>query len=157
VPTPTHRPTTGFLVWRLAMRWRTAVDRAVSPIGLTHAQYSVLASLYGMTESGSRPSQRELADQTGLDTIYVSKLVRSLVGAGLVERTDHPTDSRAVQLDLTDDGRAVANEAIGVVGDLLAQLTAPLGGRRSTRHREFVANLEALLATPLPRPSGDEP
>ncbi|GHI03432.1 hypothetical protein Scel_17530 [Streptomyces cellostaticus] len=40
--------TPGFLVWRLSMKWRVAVDRAVAPLGLTHAQYSLVASLYGM-------------------------------------------------------------------------------------------------------------
>ncbi|MFC9056332.1 MarR family transcriptional regulator, partial [Streptomyces anthocyanicus] len=44
--------TPGFLVWRLANKWRVAVDRAVAPLGLTHAQYSVVASLYGMQRAG---------------------------------------------------------------------------------------------------------
>ena len=40
-----HDPTPGFLMWRLTMKWQAAVDRAVSAFGLTHAQYSLLASL----------------------------------------------------------------------------------------------------------------
>ena len=44
-----ERPTTGFLLWRLTTRWRAAVDRALAPMGLTHAQYTLLASLYGYT------------------------------------------------------------------------------------------------------------
>jgi DNA-binding MarR family transcriptional regulator len=154
---PTHRPTTGSLIWRLAMRWRTAVDRALSPLELTHAQYMVLTNLRGMTQAGRLPSQRELADQTGLDTIYVSKLVRALEGAGLVSRSSHPTDTRAVQLDLTPTGVDRADEAVAIVADLLRQLTAPLGGARSARQRAFVDALETLLAAPLPQPSGDEP
>src|SRR4051794_21298200 len=95
------RPSPGFLVWRLAMRWRTAVARAVADLGLTPAQYSLLASLYAMVRSGRHPSQRELADHTGMEPIYVSKLVRSLEHAGLVTRAAHPADTRAVQLDIT--------------------------------------------------------
>jgi DNA-binding MarR family transcriptional regulator len=30
-------PTPGYLVWRLSMKWRVAVDRALAPLGLTHA------------------------------------------------------------------------------------------------------------------------
>jgi hypothetical protein len=56
--------TTGSLVWRLSMKWRAAVDRAVASIGLTHAQYVLLATLYGMSLAGARPSQRELAVAT---------------------------------------------------------------------------------------------
>jgi DNA-binding MarR family transcriptional regulator len=152
-----HRPTTGSLIWRLAMRWRTAVDRALAPLELTHAQYMVLTNLRGMTQAGRFPSQRELADQTGLETIYVSKLVRALEGAGLLTRTRHPTDTRAVQLDLTPAGADRADEAVAIVADLLRQLTAPLGGPRNARQRAFVAALEDLLAAPLPEPSGDQP
>jgi hypothetical protein len=39
---------------------------------LTDAQYSVRASLRGMTNAGHTPSQPELADHTGLDAIYIS-------------------------------------------------------------------------------------
>lgn len=67
-------PTPGFLVWRLSMKWRVAVDRAVAPLGLTHAQYSVLASLRGFSTAGRSPNQRELAEFIGLEPLYVSKL-----------------------------------------------------------------------------------
>ena len=60
------------------MRWRSAIDRAITPLGLTNAQYSVLAPLLGMERSGRRPSQRQLADFTGLEPLYVSKLARAL-------------------------------------------------------------------------------
>ena len=85
---PGEQPTTGALVWLLAMRWRAAVDRAVAPLGLTHAQYSTLASLSAMTADGARPSQRQLAAYTALDPIYVSKLVRALERNGLVDHLD---------------------------------------------------------------------
>jgi MarR family transcriptional regulator, organic hydroperoxide resistance regulator len=143
-------PTPGFLVWRLSMKWRVAVDRAVAPLGLTHAQYSVLSSLYGMVRAGERPSQRRLADHTGLEPIYISKLVRALEAAGLVERTADPTDTRAMRLALTDAGTDVAERAIAVVRDLQDELTAPLGGIRGGRTRNLVGELQALLAAPSP-------
>jgi DNA-binding MarR family transcriptional regulator len=139
-------PTPGFLVWRLSMKWRTAVDRAVAPLGLTHAQYSVLASLYGMQSAGERPSQRRLADHTGLEVIYVSKLARALEDAGLITRTAHPADARAVELLLTRHGRTVVGQAIALVGDLQEVLTAPLGGSDSARTKALLRDLKALLA-----------
>ncbi|WP_053760595.1 MarR family winged helix-turn-helix transcriptional regulator [Streptomyces sp. AS58] len=141
--------TPGFLVWRLSMKWRVAVDRAVAPLGLTHAQYSLVASLYGMQRSGLRPSQRRLADHTGLEPLYVSKLARALEGAGLLERTRDPRDPRAVQLALTDEGRDVTRRAITVVHGLLEQLLQPLGGLGGPRAREFTRDLATLLDTPL--------
>ncbi|MFE2052911.1 MarR family winged helix-turn-helix transcriptional regulator [Streptomyces sp. NPDC059459] len=145
-------PTPGFLVWRLANKWRVAVDRAVAPLGLTHAQYSVVASLYGMQGEGERPSQRRLADHTGLEALYVSKLARALEAAGLIERTRDPRDPRAVQLALTERGRDVTRQAVTVVRDLLRQLLEPLGGLDAPRTRAFTEELETLLGTPLDPP-----
>jgi DNA-binding MarR family transcriptional regulator len=144
-----EKATPGFLVWRLSMKWRTAVDRATAPLGLTHAQYSLVASLYGMQRGGERPSQRRLADHTGLEPLYVSKLARSLESAGLLERTRDPRDPRAVQLALTEQGRDTTRQAIKVVHGLLEQLLAPLGGLDSPRTREFGKELATLLDAPL--------
>ncbi|MFF7275527.1 MarR family winged helix-turn-helix transcriptional regulator [Streptomyces griseorubiginosus] len=148
--------TPGFLVWRLSMKWRVAVDRAVAPLGLTHAQYSLVASLYGMQRGGERPSQRRLADHTGLEPLYVSKLARSLESAGLLERTRDPRDPRAVQLALTEEGRERTRQAVTVVQGLLEQLLAPLGGLDSTRSRDFKRELAVLLDAPLD-PTNDTP
>src|SRR5689334_7817958 len=147
--TASEGATPGFLVWRLSMKWRVAVDRAVAPLGLTHAQYSLVASLYGMQRSGLRPSQRRLADHTGLEPLYVSKLARGLESAGLLERTRDPKDPRAVQLALTERGRDVTGQAIKVVQGLLRQLLEPLGGLDSPRTRAFTRELATLLDAPL--------
>jgi DNA-binding MarR family transcriptional regulator len=150
--TTTHDPTPGSLLWRLTMKWQAAVDRAVAPYGLTHAQYRLLASLRGLTRDGGRPSQRELADYIGLDPIFVSKLIGTLERNGLVERTKHPADSRAVELMLTDIGTKVIDEALVTVIDLQEQLTEPLGGLHSKHTKDFVNTLQRLVATPSPQP-----
>jgi DNA-binding MarR family transcriptional regulator len=133
----------------LSTKWRVAVDRAVAPLGLTHAQYALLASLYGMSRSGLQPSQRRLADHTGLEPLYVSKLARASEAAGLVTRTRDPNDPRAMRLALTEQGRDVTRRAITVVQGLLDQLLAPLGGQHSPRARQFTDELAALLDAPL--------
>lgn len=151
-------PTTGSLVWQLAMRWRTKVDRAVAPFGLTHAQYSALASLWAMTRKGLTPSQRDLADYTGLGPIYVSKLVRSLEANGLVTRHSDPTDTRVVRLALTDHGADTVRQAMDVVRDLDRQLTASFGGPQGAEIRALVATLQVLLdESRETRETGDRP
>ena len=142
---PAESPTPGFLVWRLSMKWRGAVDRAVAPLGLTHAQYAILGSLFGMRRAGTRPSQRQLADHIGLEPLYVSKLARALEAAGLIDRTEDPADSRAVQLSLTVAGQAVTRRAITAVQRLHGQLLEPLGGVDGKRAKAFARDLSALL------------
>ncbi|MER6789703.1 MarR family transcriptional regulator [Streptomyces sp. NPDC000658] len=149
--------TPGFLVWRLANKWRVAVDRAVTPLGLTHAQYSLVASLHGMQRAGERPSQRRLADHTGLEALYVSKLARALESAGLIERTRDPRDPRAMQLTLTEQGQAVTRQAIAVVQELHQQLLEPLGGPDAQRTRVLTDELTTLLDAPLTPSVPNEP
>ena len=118
---PTENPTPGYLLWRLATKLRAAVDRELAPLGLTHAQYTLLASLYG--------------------------LARALEQAGLIERTGHPGDLRAVQLRLTDDGAAAAERAIAIVRTFQEEFTAPIGGTQSRPARDLVRTLQILLGS----------
>jgi len=157
------RGNVGFLIWRVSMRWRAAMDRTLAPLGLTQAQYAVLAPLYGMSRGGARPSQRELADLTGLDPVYVSKLVRALERDGFVARSVKAADPRAVELALTERGAAAVEEGVKAVYELRERLTRPLGGNDGMRTAELAAMLRDLLdaAEPDPitpsRPPGSAP
>jgi MarR family transcriptional regulator, organic hydroperoxide resistance regulator len=131
------------------MKWRVAVDRALAPLGLTHAQYVLLASLYGMERAGLRPTQRELAEQAGLEALYASKLARGLDADGLIRRDRDPADTRAIRLALTGRGREVMRPAMAEVGRLLDRLMAPLGGRGDPRAKALVQDLATLLEQPL--------
>ncbi|NJM81356.1 MAG: winged helix-turn-helix transcriptional regulator [Tabrizicola sp.] len=137
-----QNPTIGSLIWHLSTRWRTEVDRTVAPLGLTHAQYTVLASLHAMT---SQPTQRELADVVGLTPIYISKLIRSLESAGNLVRVPDPKDSRAVRLTLSDQGRECVVAARDSVRRLDRELTRPLGEPDGEAASEFRNILKALI------------
>jgi DNA-binding MarR family transcriptional regulator len=143
--TPIPPPSIGYLVWHLTLRWRAQLDRSIAPLGLTSAQYAVLASLYGLSQGGARPSQRELADFAGLEPMHVSKLVRALQRRGLVERTGNPADTRAVQLSVTDRGVQVVTAARATVLQLEEQRLAPLGGRSSQQSAQLREALVVLL------------
>ncbi|HYU65903.1 MAG TPA: MarR family transcriptional regulator [Jatrophihabitantaceae bacterium] len=147
MPTPTDipPPSIGYLVWHLTLRWRAELDRALASLGLTSAQYAVLASLYGLSQGGVRPSQRELADFAGLEPMHVSKLIRALERAGLVERAGNPADTRAVQLHVTDRGVQVVTAGRATVLQLEEQRLVPLGGRQSQRSAELREALLVLL------------
>ena len=138
----------GFLIWLVSTRWRAATDRALAPLGLTHAQYSVLAPLYGMSARGARPSQRELADFTGLDPVYISKLVRALEREGFATRAVKAGDPRAMELALTERGMTAAREGIAVVIAMRDRLTQPLGGNDGARTAELARLLLELVDVP---------
>jgi DNA-binding MarR family transcriptional regulator len=144
-PTDSPPPSIGYVTWHLSLRWRAQLDRALAPLRLTSAQYGVLASLYGLSRGDMRPSQRELADFTGLEPMHVSKLIRALERAGLVERGNNPADTRAVQLRVTDRGTEVVTEGRATVLRLEEQRLAPLGGRLSQQSADLRDTLLVLL------------
>jgi DNA-binding MarR family transcriptional regulator len=138
-------PSIGYLVWRLAAKWRAELDRALAPLGLTSAQYGVLASLHGFSRSGSLPSQRELAAFVGFEPMFVSTLARNLEQSGFLERHAHAKDSRALQLRLTPLGIRVVQQARKIVVELEERRLAALGGRESNRSVALKESLRTLL------------
>jgi MarR family transcriptional regulator, organic hydroperoxide resistance regulator len=144
-PAAASPPSTGFLLWHVTLRWRAALDHALTPLRITASQYAVLASLHGLSRAGTRPSQRELADFSGLGAMYVSKLVRSLEHSGLLHRATSAADPRAVELTITERGLEVVRAGAATVRALEEWRLAPLGGRESERSVVLRELLFALL------------
>jgi DNA-binding MarR family transcriptional regulator len=106
----------GFLLWRVSLRWQRLMIATLRPMGLSHVQYVLLASLWWLAARASdRPTQRQLAEFAATDPMMTSQVLRTLERRGLVVRSAHPTDSRARQLAVTQEGAALARQAIGAV------------------------------------------
>jgi DNA-binding MarR family transcriptional regulator len=111
---PSESP--GFLLWRITLRWQRVMVAALRPLGLTHVQFVLLASLWWLTAvAEERPTQRRLAEHAGTDPMMTSQVLRALEASGLVTRTVDPTDTRARMLDITPRGAAVAQSALAIV------------------------------------------
>jgi len=67
----------------------------------------------------------------------------------MIDRIPDPGDSRAFRLSLTVRGAEVIDQAIGIVADLLEQVTTPLGGATSKRTLAMMRDLQALIDHPL--------
>lgn len=66
---------------------------------------------------------KALAASMGIDSSTVTRQVAPLVDTGLVKRTSHPEDGRAVVLQLSPRGEARLNEVRSSRRDLMAELT----------------------------------
>lgn len=104
----------GFLLWRTSCQWQSAQREALTPLGVTHAQFVILASSLWLSVE-KPPTQKELSDFTGIDTMTTSQVCRTLVAKGLITREPSGTDRRSYLLKPTSEGRAVANAAVAVV------------------------------------------
>jgi DNA-binding MarR family transcriptional regulator len=105
----------GLMLWHLTNAWQRSVRAALAPHELTHVQFVLLATLTSMHPA--QVTQRQLADAAATDAMMTSQVLRALERRGLIERSPHPNDGRAVLLSPTREGVAVVNEANTSVED----------------------------------------
>jgi DNA-binding MarR family transcriptional regulator len=110
------------------------LDRHAGGYGLSDAKLEVLDVL--CCRQDRRACLHALGDELGVTRPNVTKLVDGLERTGLVERLPHPSDRRMVQAHVTDQGMAVAADALPGRNELMEQLWDALDERE----------LELLLA-----------
>jgi DNA-binding MarR family transcriptional regulator len=82
----------------------------LEPLGLTHPQYLVMLALWGETPL----SVGSIGSLLQLDSPTLSPLLKRLQSAGLITRTRSGDDERQVNIDLTDEGRALREKALAI-------------------------------------------
>jgi DNA-binding MarR family transcriptional regulator len=65
----------------------------------------VLGSAGWLEHTAGPPTQQQVAEHSGADRMMTSKVVKTLLEAGLLTREVDPADSRAYRLRLTTKGR----------------------------------------------------
>jgi DNA-binding MarR family transcriptional regulator len=129
----------GFLLWRVTLRWQRVIVAALRPLGLTHVQFVLLASVWWLASVAKEdPTQRRVADHAGTDPMMTSQVLRALEARRLITRDPDPDDSRARRLGITPGGAALARRAVAVVEAADSEFFAAAGERRTvlrTLHR----------------------
>ncbi|WP_430645705.1 MarR family winged helix-turn-helix transcriptional regulator [Agromyces sp. GXS1127] len=95
---------------------------SLEPLGLTHPQYLVMLALWEQ----SPLRLREIAERLHLEPATASPLVGRLEAAGLVTRRRSSVDERAVDIELTADGRRLRERALAVPVEVVERLGHPL-------------------------------
>lgn len=88
---------------------------------------------------------RELRARLGLDSGYLSRLLRALEGAGLVEVTAADGDTRVRAARLTDIGRTELAELDRRSDDLAHSILEPLSETQRRRLADAMAEIERLF------------
>lgn len=153
------------LVKRVTLLARTlsdAVDAALPDLGLTPAEFDVLAAL----RRTGPPYARRPNDITRallLSSGGTSNVVNRLAARGLVARQPDPDDRRGTMVVLTADGKALAEEAVRTTtaahAAVLADVPEPVLTAAADALREVFAGVggirrPAAPAVRRPRPPG---
>ncbi|RLV57146.1 MarR family transcriptional regulator [Aeromicrobium phragmitis] len=95
-----------------------AYKPVLEPLGLTHPQYLVMLALW----QHDRLGLTELSSTLALDPGTVSPLIKRLEQRGYVERLRSSQDGRSLEITLTEQGRALREQALTVPTTMLERL-----------------------------------
>jgi DNA-binding MarR family transcriptional regulator/GNAT superfamily N-acetyltransferase len=99
--------------------------------------------------AGDEPEVRQLRARLGLDSAYLSRLLRSLEKQGLVRVRQSPRDGRVRRVRLSRAGRTERKILDKLSDDLARSLLEPLGKSQRARLAAAMAEVERLLAASL--------
>lgn len=136
-----------FRVMRLAAVWRTRLERALRPHGMTVAVMRPLAYLMMMPEG---TTQRDLALVMDTDCSALVRVLDLLEKEGLLSRTPDAQDRRAKCLSLTEAGREKCALFHKVAGDVEQSMKQ---GMTAQDTRGLLARMDTLLTTAHSLPS----
>lgn len=91
-------------------RLRRMLDETLEEHGLSYGEWSVLSSLHWSPTN--RRTAGELASKVELSSAAMTNRLDRLESAGWIRRVPDPKDRRAVQVELTDEGKALYSRAV---------------------------------------------
>ncbi len=105
-----------FLINDVARMLRTYADQRARRLGITRAQWAVMARL----EHAEGLKQSELAEMLDLQPITLTRLVDRLCANGMIERRPDPNDRRAKRLHLTPLARPLMDRLADLGQDMMS-------------------------------------
>jgi len=141
--TPHRGPeeSSGFLLWKVSTLWRRAIEEALDPLGLTHPQFVILASIGWFTSEGEQACQAKIGKHAGLDPNTTSQILRGLQSKQLIDRL-RSSDERSKHPVLTPAGAAILTRSFPAIEQVNAKFFASM----DTTERPLILNTLRKLA-----------
>lgn len=130
-----------FLLYDVARLMRTRADQRARRMGMTRAQWVILAWL----ELQPGLSQNELANLVEVEPITVARLVDRLEARSLVERRADPKDRRIRRLHLTAAAEPALRDIRAYRAELSGRMNAALGSEQLSALTASLMQLKSNL------------
>jgi MarR family transcriptional regulator, transcriptional regulator for hemolysin len=145
----------GFLLHDVARLLRRRMDQRAQALGLTSAQWRVLAHVAKCETLGQEPlNQTALADLLDMEPISLSRHIDRAEAASLIERRPDPTDRRAHRLFLTDSARPLVASFRVTAGEVLNEA---LSGISEKEVAALIDVLDRIRVNVSAKPEREEP
>jgi DNA-binding MarR family transcriptional regulator len=102
----------GYLIWRVSKYWQRGKHKILGEFGLTGSQLELLGTIYHMSRQKVEATQILLSQETEIDPMTTSTILRNLQKKGLISRKVSSADTRARVVEVTDTGAKLFEKAI---------------------------------------------
>ncbi|MGB0576431.1 MAG: MarR family winged helix-turn-helix transcriptional regulator [Alphaproteobacteria bacterium] len=131
----------GYLIGDVSRMLRTVYDRRVEPLGLTRAQWRVLARISRIEGC----TQTELAAELEIEKPTLGKLIERLEKKEWVERRPDENDARTKRVFLTKRAGPVLNEMFSLADDVLDAAIAGLSRKEADQLNAALLQVKSNL------------
>lgn len=132
----------GYLLGQVTMLWQRKLKKVLDPLNLTHTQFVLLAALGWLSKKNTDVTQVDIANQSNTDRMMVSKVLRTLEKKKFISRQEHPIDTRAKVIKLTNAGAEVLQKALTAVENADIEFFSVLGDNLSTFNKNMFNLIE---------------
>lgn len=135
----------GFLLTDAAHLLRKLIDRRLQPLGLSRAQWSILAIL----SNHEGLSQSQISDELEIEKSTTGRLIDQVERSGWIERRPIPGDRRLWGIHLTDQARQLIAEVESIVLNTRAEMLRGLSAEQQQYLSEMLQTVKSNLSTAL--------
>jgi DNA-binding MarR family transcriptional regulator/response regulator of citrate/malate metabolism len=132
------------IVTRIARTVLRITDDHAAKLGISQTKLAVLMDLSRESECGASPS--ELAKHCGVSRAAMTGLLDGLENDGYVERVSHPSDRRALTIELTSKGQQFLDLIAPQNPYRLSELMAALSEPEREKLQELAMKITYLFA-----------
>ena len=135
----------GFLLTDSARLLRKLIDRRLQPLGLSRAQWSVLAIL----ANHEGVSQSQISQELEIEKSTAGRLIDQVEKSGWIERRPIPGDRRLWSIHLTDQARQLLVEIERVILHAREEMLRGLTEEQQNTLTDLLRTLKANLSNAL--------
>ena len=144
----------GLLVHDVSRLLRRRIDHQAQAIGLTSAQWRVLAAVSRAEMHGEEPlHQATLAEMMDMEPITLSRQVDRMEAAALIERRPDPADRRIKHLYLTEAARPLVEKFRSVAASCYSNVLNGIGDDEVERVVDVLTRIRANLVNTVDQPA----
>lgn len=103
---------TSFLLWQIMKYWTRGKERSLSEFGITGSQMEMLGAIIYLSNLNEEVTQILLSQETLIDPMTTSTILRNLEKKGLITRTHSQVDTRARVVRMTSKGEKLSNQVL---------------------------------------------